>query len=186
MPISAKASILSAHVVPSKGGETEFADMRSAYDLLDPALRSKIETLTAYHSLTYSQAKIGHQVASGTSYGFYDGPAPLRPLVKVHPVTGRKSLFIGRHAYGVSGLSEIEGEKLLQSLQDFACQAPRYYRHAWKAGDVVMWDNRSTLHRACPYDHGEERTMWHVRVSGEPATEMALNRADMERVAASL
>ena len=87
MPLSAKASVLSAHVVPSRGGETEWADVRAAYDALDQATKERIADLTAYHSFFYSQAKIGHQVAVGAGYGFFEGEPPVHPLVKVHSVT---------------------------------------------------------------------------------------------------
>ena len=106
MPLAAKASVLSAQVVPSAGGETEWADMRAAYDALDEATRRRIAGLSAHHSLYHSQAKIGHVVQTGAGYGFHTKGAPLRPLVKVHPVTGRPALFIGRHAYGIPGLDE--------------------------------------------------------------------------------
>jgi alpha-ketoglutarate-dependent taurine dioxygenase len=113
MPLAAKASILSAHVVPSAGGQTEWADMRAAYDALDEVTKARTATLSAYHSLYYSQGRIGHQAAVGSSYGFHTADPPLRPLVKVHSVTGRKALFIGRHAYGIPGLEPDESEKLL-------------------------------------------------------------------------
>src|SRR5690348_1018754 len=93
MPLAAKASVLSAQVVPSAGGETEWADMRAAYDALDEATRRRIAGLSAYHSLYQSQAKIGHVVQTGAGYGFHTKGAPLRPLVKTHPVTGRPALF---------------------------------------------------------------------------------------------
>jgi len=175
MPVSAKASVLSAQVVPSSGGETEWADMRAAYDALDGETRERLEALKAFHSLRYSQAQIGHDAPVGSSYGLTDDTPPLRPLVKTHPVTGRRSLFIGRHAYGIPGLAEAESKQLLADLVAFACQPPRTYRHAWRPGDVAVWDNRCLLHRACPYDHSEARAMLHVRVAGEPATEQALN-----------
>jgi alpha-ketoglutarate-dependent taurine dioxygenase len=89
-------------------------------------------------------------------------------------VTGRKSLFIGRHAYGILGLEPEESEKLLDDLVRFACQAPRTYRHAWQLGDVAVWDNRCVLHRARPFDHNEPRVMKHTRVAGEPASELAV------------
>jgi alpha-ketoglutarate-dependent taurine dioxygenase len=172
MPLAAKASVLSAHVVPSAGGQTEWADMRAAYDALDEATKARIATLSAYHSLYYSQGRIGHKAARGSSYGFHTDDPPLRPLVKIHPVTGRKSLFIGRHAYGIPGLTPEESEKLLGGLVTFACQAPRMYAHAWQPGDVVVWDNRCVLHRARPFDHREARVMKHTRVSGDSASEL--------------
>ena len=173
MPLAAKASILSAHIVPSTGGQTEWADMRAAYDVLDEVTKARIATLSAYHSLYYSQGRIGHKAAVGSSYGFHTADPPLRPLVKVHPVTGRKALFIGRHAYGIPGLETDDSEKLLDGLVTFACQAPRTYSHTWQPGDVVVWDNRCVLHRARPFDHREPRVMKHTRVAGEPASELA-------------
>ncbi|MEQ8492584.1 MAG: TauD/TfdA family dioxygenase [Gammaproteobacteria bacterium] len=174
MPLAAKASVLSAHVVPPSGGETEWADCRAAWDALDAATRARIEHLAAHHSYFYSQKRIGHEVAVGQAYGFFDGPPPLRPLVKDHPVTGRRALYIGRHACDIPGLDSEESERLLDELMSFTCQPPRTYRHAWQPGDVAVWDNRSLLHRACPYDHRHPRVMMHTRVRGEPATESAL------------
>jgi alpha-ketoglutarate-dependent taurine dioxygenase len=176
MPLAAKASVLSAHVVPSTGGQTEWADMRAAYDALDEGTKVRIATLSAYHSLYYSQGRIGHKAAVGSSYGFHTDDPPLRPLVKVHPATGRKSLFIGRHAYGIPGLAPEESERLLADLATFACQEPRTYSHAWRPGDVVVWDNRCVLHRARPFDHREPRVMKHTRVAGDPASELAVQR----------
>jgi alpha-ketoglutarate-dependent taurine dioxygenase len=178
MPLAAKASVLSAQVVPSREGETEWADMRAAYAALDEPTRRRIAGLSAYHSLYHSQAKIGHVVETGGGYGFHTKGAPLRPLVKVHPVTGRPALFIGRHAYGIPGLSEAESEKLLSDLVEFACRPPRTYAHRWQPGDVVIWDNRCVLHRARPYDYREVRVMRHTRVAGDPATELAATARD--------
>jgi alpha-ketoglutarate-dependent taurine dioxygenase len=101
-------------------------------------------------------------------------------LVKVHPVTGRKSLFIGRHAYGIPGLVPEESEELLDDLVTFACQTPRTYSHAWQPGDVVVWDNRCVLHCVRPFDHREARVMKHTRVAGDPASELA---AHSDRIA---
>jgi alpha-ketoglutarate-dependent taurine dioxygenase len=98
--------------------------------------------------------------------------APVRPLVKVHPVTGRRSLFIGRHAYGIPGLEPEESVQLLDELVRFACQPPRVHRHRWQPGDVAVWDNRCVLHRARPFDPGEARYMVHTRVAGDVATEL--------------
>ena len=174
MPLAAKASILSAEVVTRSGGETEWADMRAAYDALAPDLKARVEGRTARHSLTYSQAKIGETAPGDFKYGYEGHTAPSRPLIKRHPVTGRCSLFIGRHAYGVSGLAEDESERLLDELLQFACQPPRIWRHRWQAGDVAIWDNRCLLHRARPWDPAEPRVMHHTRIAGEPATESGL------------
>src|SRR5262247_3539477 len=174
MPLAAKASVLSAQVVPSGAGETEWADMRAAYDALDEATRRRIAALSAHHSLYHSQAQIGHTVETGAGYGFHTKDAPLRPLVKVHPVTGRSALFIGRHAFGIPGLAREESEKLLDDLLVFACQPPRVLQHRWEPGDLAIWDNRCVLHRARPYDPKVPRVLHHTRIAGDPATESGL------------
>ena len=174
MALAAKASLLSAHVVPSRGGETGWADMRAAYETLDDATRRRIADLSAYHSLVYSQARIGHRDAGDFGYGTDETEPPLRPLVKIHPVTGRPALYIGRHAYGIPGLAPAESERLLHQLLDAACQPPRIYQHAWQPGDLAVWDNRCVLHRGRPYDHAQARVMIHTRIAGDPATERAL------------
>lgn len=177
MPVQAKGAVFTAHVVPSRGGETGWADMRAAYDALDAKLRERVDKFSAYHSLYYSQSKIGHVPAQGSEYagyGFHDQPPPLRPLVKVHPETGRRSLLIGRHAYGIPGLSPAASERLLGELITFACQPPRTYHHRWQVGDAVVWDNRCLLHRACPWDMREARVMYHSRIAGDPSTESGL------------
>jgi alpha-ketoglutarate-dependent taurine dioxygenase len=177
MPVQAKGAVFSAEVVPSSGGATGWADMRAAYDALDENLRLRVESLSAYHSLYYSQAKLGHHPKKGSEYsgyGFHDGPVPLRPLVKVHPETGRKSLLIGRHAHNIRGMDATESERFLQELVDFACRPPRVYHHHWMPGDVVVWDNRCLLHQATPWDMREPRVMWHSRIAGDPVSEAGL------------
>lgn len=177
MPLQAKGAVFSALIVPKSGGRTGWADMRAAYDALEDDLRAKVERLAAHHSLRYSQAKIGHKPKPGSDYsgyGFHDGPIPLRPLVKIHPETGRKSLVIGRHAYDIPNMDAAESERLLQELVDFACQPPRIYHHEWKPGDAVVWDNRCLLHQATPWDMSEPRVMWHSRIAGDPVSEAGL------------
>ena len=100
--------------------------------------------------------------------GFEGDEDVLRPLVKVHPDTGRKSLLIGRHAHDIPGLAPEESQELLQELIDFACQPPRVYHHDWRVGDVVIWDNRCLLHQATPFDMTQPRVMWHTRIAGDP------------------
>jgi len=173
MPIAAKASMLTAKVVPSRGGLTEWADMRAAYDALDDATKARLEGLSAAHSIVYSQRRAGEATFEG-GYGYDVEVPPRRPLVKVHPVTGRSALFIGRHAHDVTGMTAEESEAFLDDLLTFACQPPRVYTHHWRVGDLVLWDNRCVLHRARPWDWSEPRVMMHTRVSGDPATEAAL------------
>ena len=178
MPVQAKGAVFSAEIVPTVGGQTGWADMRAAYDALDGDMREKVDTLSAYHSLHYSQSKLGHETrkADGeySGYGFHDGPVPLRPLVKVHPETGRRSLLIGRHAHNIPGMDEAESERFLEGLVEFACQPPRIYHHDWRPGDVVVWDNRCLLHQATPCDMSQPRVMWHSRIAGDPVSEAAV------------
>ena len=172
MPVSAKASMLSAHVVPTRRRRHRVG--RHARRLRRPRPtppRPASRACRAHHSLFYSQEKIGVTNHPKGAYGYHDGPAPLRPLVKVHPSTGRPALYIGRHAYGIPGLSEAESEALLDELLTFACQPPRVYHHDWEVGDLVVWDNRCVLHRARPWNLDQLRVMKHTRVSGDPVTE---------------
>lgn len=177
MPLQAKGAVFSAHIVPGEGGATGWADMRAAYDALDDATRAKVEGLAAYHSLVYSQGKVGHTHTEGTDYmgyGFHGGDDPLRPLVKVHPETGRKALVIGRHAYGIPGMEQDEAQRLMEELAEIACQPPRVYEHDWTPGDVVLWDNRCLMHRARPWDMTVPRVMLHVRIAGDRPSELAV------------
>ncbi|MGA1371074.1 MAG: TauD/TfdA dioxygenase family protein [Pseudomonadales bacterium] len=178
MPLASKAAMLSAVVLPPSGGETEFADMRAAWDALDPARQTELENLSAYHSLFYSQSRQGFSHRVDHLYGFHDKGAPLRPVVKVHPETGRKSIYTGRHAHGLQGMSAEDSERYLDDLLAWACQPPRVYKHAWSVGDLVVWDNRCLMHRACPYDERHPRHLRGSRVSGDPATELAPTFAD--------
>lgn len=177
MPVQAKGAVFSAEEVPTVGGRTGWADMRAAYDALDDDMRARLSGLAAYHSLHYSQSKLGHDTkkADGAynGYGLHAGPAPLRPLVNTHPETGRKSLLIGRHAHDIPGMEKAESERFLEGLVAFACQRPRTYHHAWTPGDVVVWDNRSLLHQATPWDMTQRRIMWHSRIAGDPRSEAA-------------
>jgi len=178
MPLASKAAMLSAIVVPPEGGETEFADMRAAWDALDEATQRKLEGLSADHSLYYSQSRQGFSHRTDHLYGFHDKGAPRRPVVKVHPETGRKSIYTGRHAHNLNGMSPAESEQFLDALLEGACQAPRTYRHTWSVGDLVVWDNRCLMHRACPYDPNQARHLRGSRISGDPASELAPTFAD--------
>jgi alpha-ketoglutarate-dependent taurine dioxygenase len=179
MPLAAKASVLSAHVLPNSGGNTEWADARAAYDALDDATRERIADLVACHDYFQSQARIGHRVEVGVGYGFFAGDKPLRPLVKVHPVTGRKAVYAGRHASSIVGMAQDEAAALIEYLNNHITQAPRVYTHRWRVGDVAVWDNRCLLHRARPYDYRETRVMMHTRIRGDALTERALNAPEL-------
>ena len=183
MPLAAKASMLMALVVPPAGGETEFADMRAGYDALDADTRRTLEGLSAHHSLYYSQARLGYRHTTDNLYGFHDKGAPLRPIIKTHPETGRKSIYTGRHAYGIPGMSAAESESLLDGLMAEACQPPRTYLHRWTPRDLAVWDNRCLMHRARPYNTDHPRVLRASRIAGEPESELAPTFADSRAAA---
>jgi len=173
MPVQAKGAVFSAITVP-EGYQTGFADMEAAYEALDPEERRVVEGLSAFHSLVRSQAKVGHVQTEGSAYMGYGmdvAEPPLRPLVKVHPETGRKSLSIGRHAFALDGCDEEASTALLEALRNKACQPPRTWHHRWTPADVVIWDNRRLMHCAGPWDMTIPRMMWHSRIAGDPASE---------------
>jgi alpha-ketoglutarate-dependent taurine dioxygenase len=178
MPLASKAAMLYALVVPPEGGETEFADMRAAWDALDREMQERLERLSARHSLYYSQAQAGFTHETDNLYGFHDKGAPLRPIIKTHAETGRKSIYTGRHAHNIPGMSESESKALLDKLMGDACQPPRIYKHAWTPLDLIVWDNRCLMHRARPFDTSFPRALRASRISGEPETELASTTAD--------
>ncbi|MEP3244547.1 MAG: TauD/TfdA family dioxygenase [Sneathiella sp.] len=178
MPVQAKGAVFSAHVVPKTQGDTAFADMRDAYNALDSETKKMIAPLSAYHSLEYSQRSVGEETKKKKSeysgYGLNVAKAPLRPLVKTHPETGRKALAVGRHAYGIPGLPEADSEALITQLNDFSVSDERrVYQHRWTAGDIVIWDNRCLMHKACDWNFNEPRIMLHSRIAGDPVSEGA-------------
>jgi len=183
MPVQAKGAVFTAEIVPSKGAATGWADMRAAYEALDDETRALVADLSAFHSLYYSQGRAGYLPSKKNDgggydmYGYHDEEPSLRPLVKVHPATGRPNLLIGRHAYGIVGLDPAESERLLDRLAEQACQPPRVVFHEWDVGDAVVWDNRRLMHCGTPFDMTEPRRMWHTRIAGDPQTELAANHS---------
>ena len=176
MPVQAKGAVFTAHVVPQHDGETEWADMAAAWAALDAATQARLEGLSAFHSLRYSQGKLGHRHAVGSGYSGYgmtEASTPRRPLKKIHPETGAPCLMIGRHAHAIPGMDEDDSERLLEDLCADACRPPRVWRHHWTPGDAVVWDNRRLMHRACPWDMRIPRVMYHSRIAGDPVTEAA-------------
>ncbi|MEM7275398.1 MAG: TauD/TfdA family dioxygenase [Actinomycetota bacterium] len=182
MPVQALGAVFSAEILPPSGSTTGWADLRAAYDALAPETRELVQDLRAHHSLYYSQERAGYlptRNAEGgyDQYGYHQLDVPLRPLVKVHPETGRPNLVIGRHAHDIIGWDRGQSEQFLDGLVEAACRPPRVHHHRWSVGDAVLWDNRCLLHRATPYDLTEPRRMWHTRIAGDPVTEAALNHA---------
>ncbi|HKS61934.1 MAG TPA: TauD/TfdA family dioxygenase [Xanthobacteraceae bacterium] len=164
----AKYSILSARTVASQGGNTEFADMRAAYDTLDDATRAQIEDLVCEHSLMYSRGSMGFSDLTD------DEKAMMKPvrqrLVRTHPVTGRKSLYLSSHAGAIVGWLVPESRDFLRDLNEHATQRELVYTHRWRQYDLVMWDNRQTMHRVRRFDETQPRDMRRTTVAGEAMT----------------
>ena len=185
MPVQAKGAVFTAEIVPEGGGDTAWADARAAYDVLDDETKQLLVGKQAYHSLYYSMGRADLLPSikdDGTYglYGYHDMDVSLRPVTKVHPVTGRTNLLLGRHAHNIVGMDEHESTELIDRVNAAAAQPPRTYQHRWTAGEAVIWDNRRLMHQGVPWNMDEPRRMWHTRIAGDPATESALNHQDSE------
>ena len=167
-PIPAKFSLLSARVVNPKGGNTEFADMRAAYDALDDEMKAEIEDMICEHSLMYSRGSLGFLDYTEEEKQMFK--PVLQRLVRTHPVHGRKSLYLSSHAGAIRGMSVPEGRLLLRDLTEHATQPEFVYVHKWKLHDLVMWDNRQTMHRVRRYDQSQPRDMRRATVAGTAPT----------------
>jgi len=148
--VPGKISLLSARELPPAGGETEFADLRAAYDALDAATQARIEDLLAEHSMFHSRSLVGYTDFTDEERAAF--PPVAQTLVRVHPGSGRKTLYLASHASHIIGWPEEPGRALLDELTEFSTQPRFVYRHHWRLHDLVIWDNRCTLHRARPYD----------------------------------
>ena len=149
-PLPIKYSMLSAVTLPDAGGDTEWADMRAAYDALDDELKALIEHRTAHHSTFHSRIMLGDDKYTPEQLNRF--PPAEWPLVRTHPGSQRKLLFAGVHCDRVSGMTLPEGRLLIAELLEHATQRQFVYRHQWRTGDYVMWDNRATIHRGRRYD----------------------------------
>jgi alpha-ketoglutarate-dependent 2,4-dichlorophenoxyacetate dioxygenase len=147
-------SLLSARTVPPLGADTEFADMRAAYDALDAAAQAKLEGLRAHHSIAYSRQVLGFEFSQEEQDRLQGA---VHALVAVNPRTGRRALYLASHASRIVGWPVPEGRLLLRDLIEHATQPGFVYRHAWRAHDLVIWDNRATMHRARPFDDAAQR-----------------------------
>jgi alpha-ketoglutarate-dependent 2,4-dichlorophenoxyacetate dioxygenase len=146
----AQYSMLHARVVPPEGGETEFADMRAAWDALPPAMQERLKPLVCDHSLIYSRAQLGFDAFTAEEKALF-APVPQR-LVRRHPGSGRLSLFLASHIGAIHGMPRPEAMMLIRDLIEHATRREFVYRHQWRANDLVIWDNRCTLHRGRAYD----------------------------------
>jgi len=167
-PTPAKYSLLHAHRIPSRGGNTEFADMRAGWDTLDPETQAACEGLVCEHSQIYSRQILGFTDFTEQERARF---APvLQVLVRTHPVTGRKSLYLSSHAGGIVGWPVPEARAFLRDLIEHATQRQFVYSHQWRVGDLVMWDNRQTMHRARPFPENEPRDVRRTTLAGERPT----------------
>jgi alpha-ketoglutarate-dependent 2,4-dichlorophenoxyacetate dioxygenase len=167
-PVPAKFSLLSARVVNPKGGNTEFADMRAAYDALDDETKAEIEDLICEHSLMYSRGSLGFLDYTDEEKAMFK--PVLQRLVRTHPVHGRKSLYLSSHAGAIKGMSMPEARLLLRDLTEHATKPEFVYVHKWTLHDLVMWDNRQTMHRVRRYDQSQPRDMRRATVAGSEPT----------------
>jgi alpha-ketoglutarate-dependent 2,4-dichlorophenoxyacetate dioxygenase len=163
-PIPATYSLLSGRVVVDKGGETEFADMRAAYDALDPGTKAEIHDLVCEHSLIYSRETLGFDDLTEAE------KATMRPvrqsLVRTHPASGRRSIYLASHIGRILGWPVPEARAFIRDLTEHATQRQFVYSHRWRPFDLLMWDNRSTMHRARRYDFAQIRDMRRTTVAG--------------------
>jgi alpha-ketoglutarate-dependent 2,4-dichlorophenoxyacetate dioxygenase len=167
-PVPAKYSLLSGRVLPSWGANTEFADMRAAYDALDARTKAEVEGLICEHSLMFSREAIGFTDLTPEERIAF---RPVRQrLVRTHPVTGRKSLFLSSHAGAIEGWTIPEARMFLRDLTEFATHERFVYSHEWRVNDLVIWDNRTTMHRARRFDRNEVRDVRRTTLAGDVAT----------------
>jgi alpha-ketoglutarate-dependent 2,4-dichlorophenoxyacetate dioxygenase len=147
--VPAKASLLYQRSIAQTGGQTEFADMRAAWDALPQATQRRIDGLIAEHAIAYSRAKLGFPMTESEQRAL---PPVKQVLVRRHPGSGRKCLYLAAHAGRILGMPDAEGQALLAELTEFATQRRFVHSHRWRVNDLVMWDNRCTMHRGRPFD----------------------------------
>lgn len=165
--VPALTSILSARIIPGKGGETEYVSTRLAFERLDPALRDRLEHSFAWHDYAHSRGQIAPGLASPEERAAL--PPVCWRMVWTNPVNGRKALYLASHAYAVEGMEAAAGKRLIDGLMAAATAPGSSYEHKWRAGDVVMWDNRATMHRGRPWPPGEARLMIRTTISASAA-----------------
>jgi len=147
-------SMLHARIVPPVAADTEFADMRAAYDELDAAIKAQVEGLRAHHSIAYSRQTLGFEWSAAEQEQL---KGAVHPVVRTNPRTGRRSLYLASHASRIIGWPVPEGRLLLRDLTEHAPQPRFVYRHSWRVGDLVIWDNLATMHRGRPFDDAKHR-----------------------------
>src|SRR6516162_2785817 len=161
--VPAKCSLLSARELPESGGETEFADLRAAWDALPEARKRQLRGLVVEHSIFRSRTEIGF--ADFNDEIFKELPPVPQALVRHHPASGRTSLYLASHASHIIGWPVEKGRALIEELIAFATRPQFVHQHRWTVGDLVMWDNRCTMHRGRPYDDTQRRVLHRTTVS---------------------
>jgi alpha-ketoglutarate-dependent 2,4-dichlorophenoxyacetate dioxygenase len=180
-PVPALASVLSARIIPDRGGETEYASTRLAWDRLDPALRRRLADSFAWHDYAHSRAKIAPDLASPAERAAL--PPQCWRLCWTNPVNGRKALYVASHAYAIEGMELAAAQALLGELIDAATAPGHTYLHTWRQGDVVMWDNRASLHRGRPWPALEARHMVRTTIQATEADGLASVRPPARQAA---
>jgi taurine dioxygenase len=153
---SGQATMMYSEIVPEVGGETEFADMYSAYDLLPPTIKSKIDGRRAIHNFDFSRTR-RHGEDPLTAEQKAKVPPIAHPIVRTHPDTGRKAIFLGDHAEWIEGMDYEEGRALIEELNLMITLPARVYTHSWNPRECMVWDNRCTLHRATGFDEARHK-----------------------------
>ena len=173
--VPALCSLLSARIIPPEGGATEFASTRCAYPALPEDMKRRVAGAIAVHDFSWSRDQIRPGFFTAEERATY--PPVRHPLVRTIPVNGRQALFLGAHASHIEGMPIEDGRALLKALLDHVTQPQFRYRHEWREGDLVVWDNRCVLHRATPYDSTRyKRLLQRTTVSGDPGEFSAVGR----------
>jgi alpha-ketoglutarate-dependent 2,4-dichlorophenoxyacetate dioxygenase len=165
--VPALASVLSARIIPARGGETEYVSTRLAFERLEAALRDRLRNSFAWHDYAHSRSQIAPDLASAEERAAL--PPQCWRMVWSNPVNGRGAIYLASHAYAVEGLEAAAGKQLIDELMEAATAPGTSYLHQWRAGDVVMWDNRATMHRGRPWPAHEPRLMVRTTISATAA-----------------
>lgn len=172
--VPALASILSARIIPEHGGETEYVSTRLAFERLDATLQRQLEESFAWHDYAHSRGKIAPGLATEEERAAL--PAQCWRMVWRNPTNGRGALYIASHAYAIEGMDAVAGKRLIEALTELATAPGSSYLHQWRQGDVVMWDNRATMHRGRPWPSHEPRLMIRTTISATEADGVAAMR----------
>jgi alpha-ketoglutarate-dependent 2,4-dichlorophenoxyacetate dioxygenase len=179
--VPALASVLSARIIPARGGETEFVSTRLAFERLDPALRHKVEHGYAWHDYAHSRSQIAPDLASPEERAAL--PPQCWRLAWKNAANGRSAIYLASHVYAIEGMEQAAGQALIETLMEAATAPGTSYLHNWRSGDVVMWDNRATMHRGRPWPAHEARLMVRTTISATEADGLGSMRPRPRRAA---